>query len=386
MKTEQQIKKLSEVCLIKKGKNPALSATKKEGYLPYLGAKFLRGTKVPEYAPIHDKKSVIVSREDLIIICDGSKSGDMFSGFEGVLSSTMGKIVIDSNLVNPQYLKYFLDLNFDLFNGLKKGAAIPHLDFLVFNNLEIPLPPLEEQKRIVTILDEKLGKIAEAKKLREEALRDTEKILSQTLSEIFEEGKKKGWEEKELGEVADVVGGGTPSTAISEYWDNTHAWATPKDLGKLEGVFISDTEKHISDLGLKNSSAKLLPIGSIIFSSRAPIGYLAINNVPMATNQGCRNFVCSGKLNNKFLYYSLVNKKEYIQSLGSGSTFSEISGSKLKEVTILIPALTEQKEIVKKLDELSARVASLRELQKEQLSDLKKLEKSLLREAFNGEL
>ena len=97
---------------------------------------------------------------------------------------------------------------------------------------------------------------------------------------------------KKLGEVCEVVGGGTPSTFISEYWDGDIVWITPKDMGKLDSYEILGSNKKITEAGLKNSSAKMLPKGAVVLSSRAPIGYVAIAGVPLATNQGCRSFIC----------------------------------------------------------------------------------------------
>lgn len=389
--TNWQIKKLGEICKIKKGKNPTLASIKNEDYLPYLGAKFLRGTKEPEYASIHDKKSVIVSNSDLIIICDGSKSGDMFSDFEGILSSTMGKMEFDTNLLHPKYLKNFLDLNFDLFNGSKKGAAIPHLDFQVFNSLEIPLSPLEEQKRIVAILDKKLGKIAKAKKLREEALVDTEKILSQTLTEIFEEGREKGWEEKEIQEVAEIKGGKRlPKGRTLLDKVTNHPYLRVTDF--KNGILNKNQVRFIDEETFKEIERYIISSDDIFISIAGTTGHVckipeAFNNANLTENAAKITNIKSGLLKDfLFLQLQTDNIQKELGSRTIQTTISKLALYKIAEQKILIPALFKQKEIVRKLDELSACVAQLRELQKEQLSDLKKLEKSLLREAFNGEL
>ena len=352
MEVEFKTKKLGEICQIKKGKNPTLHLTQEEGFLPYLGAKFLRGTKEAEYASIDDKKSVIVHKEDLIIICDGSKSGDVFSGFHGVLSSTMGKMVIDFNLVNSEYLKYFLDLNFNLFNGSKKGAAIPHLDFKVFNNLEILLPPLEEQKRIVAILDERLGKIVEAKKLREEAIKETEKILSQTLSEIFEEGKKKGWEEKSFEDqsILKMTSGGTPSRSNPGFYCGGILWLKSGEL--QDNTNIIDSEEKITEKAIEKSSAKIFPAGTVLFAMYgATAGKIGILGIEASTNQAVAGMIpVIGKLDQKFLYYFLIKKREEIVTKAWGGAQPNLSQTILKTFYIPVPSISEQKEIVKKLE------------------------------------
>lgn len=111
----------------------------------------------------------------------------------------------------------------------------------------------------------------------------------------------KGWETKALGEVCEVVNGGTPKTGVHEYWDGSHLWITPAEMDKRLNPYVSDTARKITDLGLRNSSAQMLPPSSVILSSRAPIGHLVINTEPMATNQGCKGLVPSGLLQPKFL-------------------------------------------------------------------------------------
>ena len=158
------------------------------------------------------------------------------------------------------------------------------------------------------------------------------------------------WEKVALGKVCSIVNGGTPKSGITEYWDGNLNWITPKEMGKLESRNISNTERKITDKGLKNSSAKLLPINSVILSSRAPIGHLAINTEPMATNQGCKGLIPSDKLYYEYLYYFLRHSKQLLNDMGSGATFKELSGSKLATVEIPLPSFSIQKAVVKKLD------------------------------------
>jgi len=162
---------------------------------------------------------------------------------------------------------------------------------------------------------------------------------------------RKGWEIKNLGEISDIVNGGTPDTNIPKFWDGENLWITPKDMGKLQSIFVDDTLRKITNEGLKNSSAKILPPNSIILSSRAPIGHLAINVKPISTNQGCKGLVPKKEINFLYLYYFLYNSVDLLNSLGTGATFKELSGSKLSSVEIPLPPLSEQYEIVSILDD-----------------------------------
>lgn len=194
------------------------------------------------------------------------------------------------------------------------------------------------------------------------------------------------WPVKKLGEVCEVVAGGTPSTAVSDYWGGNILWLTPKDLGANDNTEIFDTERKITEAGLKNSSAKLLPVGAVILSTRAPIGHLAIAGKPMATNQGCKSFVCGKNIDNKFLYWILKHNVETLQSLGSGATFTEISKRIVENFEIPVPPIEEQKRIVKKLEKILAKIEEAKKLQKETQQELELLTQSVLHQAFQGEL
>ncbi len=193
---------------------------------------------------------------------------------------------------------------------------------------------------------------------------------------------KAGWEMKKLGEVCEVINGGTPKTGIDEYWDGRYLWITPAEMGKRQSPFVEDTERKITDLGLCNSSARMLPPYSVILSSRAPIGHLVINTEPMATNQGCKGLITGRNLNYKFLYYYCVSIVDLLNSLGTGATFKELSGSKLKEVAIPVPPLPEQQHIVAVLDEAFAAIATARANAERNLKNARALFDSYLNAVF----
>jgi type I restriction enzyme S subunit len=192
------------------------------------------------------------------------------------------------------------------------------------------------------------------------------------------------WEVKRLGDVCDIVNGGTPDTKVKEYWDGENLWITPKDMGKLNNIFVDETERKITDSGLKNSSAKLLPINSIILSSRAPIGHLAINKKPISTNQGCKGIIPKNVLDFLFLYYFLKKSVELLNSLGSGTTFKELSGSKLAEVIIPLPPLPEQKRIVAILDSAFENIARAKESAEKNLKNANEIFESYLQSVFEN--
>lgn len=187
-----------------------------------------------------------------------------------------------------------------------------------------------------------------------------------------------GWRKCKLGDVADVVGGGTPSTKVAEYWNGEIPWITPKDISNLKNRYISKGERNISKKGLENSSAKILPKGTILLSTRAPVGYLAIAKNDIATNQGFRSLIPHNDTDNIFLYYLLKNNIEYLKSQATGTTFGELSGSVLKSLIFLFPPLPEQRAIASVLGSLDDKI----DLLHRQNKTLEQMAEALFRQWF----
>ncbi|AMO91858.1 type-1 restriction enzyme MjaXIP specificity domain protein [Corynebacterium simulans] len=164
---------------------------------------------------------------------------------------------------------------------------------------------------------------------------------------------KYDWPMVRLRDVCEVVSGGTPKTSVEEYWGGEIPWVTPADLSKLKGLEISSGERAITQRGVDKSSAVLLPAGSVVLSSRAPIGYVAIAQVPMTTNQGCKSFIPSSEIDARYLAHYLLSQKDALQSLGTGATFKELSKSRAADIRIPLPPLDEQRRIAAILDEVA---------------------------------
>ena len=187
------------------------------------------------------------------------------------------------------------------------------------------------------------------------------------------------WLDYKISDIADVIGGGTPKTAIDEYWNGNIPWLAPRDLTGYSNVYISHGDRFITDIGLKNSSTRLMPKGSVLLTSRAPIGYVAIAQNEICTNQGFKSLVPKkGICNSEFLYYWIKNNVDYLQQLGSGTTFAEISGSVVKDIDISLPPLKEQKAIAEVLSSLDDKI----DLLHRQNKTLEELAQTLFRQWF----
>lgn len=187
---------------------------------------------------------------------------------------------------------------------------------------------------------------------------------------------KEGWIFKKIKEVAEVVGGSTPKTNIEEYWGEGHFWVTPAELDGSK--YIGKTVRTITDKAIEKTNLSLLPVGTVLLSSRAPIGKVCITRAPMYCNQGFKNLICGEKLYNEYAYYYLKNNVSFLQSLGTGATFKEISKKVVEGITIPIPPLSEQHRIVEELDLLS----NIIEKKKEQLKELDNLAQSIFYNMF----
>jgi len=185
------------------------------------------------------------------------------------------------------------------------------------------------------------------------------------------------WEMVKLGEVATVVSGSTPKTSVGEYWNGEHNWVTPAELNDSV-IVVYETKRKITNKAIENLNLTPLPVGTVLLSSRAPIGKVAIAGVEMYCNQGFKNLICSDKIHNKYLFWFLKGRTDFLNSLGRGATFKEISKSIVEQIRVPLPPLETQKHIAKTLDT----VAELLAMCKQQLAELDNLVKSVFYDMF----
>jgi type I restriction enzyme S subunit len=196
----------------------------------------------------------------------------------------------------------------------------------------------------------------------------------------------KNWVWARLEEIGVVASGGTPSTSVPEYFDGDVPWITPVDLSKFSGKLIQRGRRNISEKGLRSSSAVLLPAGTILFSSRAPIGYVAIAANPVATNQGFKNLILHEGIFNEYVFYYLKASKKLAESYGSGTTFREVSASRFRLIPIPLPPYNEQRRIVARLEELFTRLDAGVEGLRKVKAQLKRYRQAVLKYAFEGKM
>ena len=187
-----------------------------------------------------------------------------------------------------------------------------------------------------------------------------------------------------ISEIGDIISGATPKTTVPDNFGGEIPWLTPADLSGYTGKYISHGARNLTRQGYDSCSTHLMPAGTVLLSSRAPIGYVAIAKNEICTNQGFKSIVPKAFVNSEFLYYQLKSLKNTLQNLGSGTTFKELSAKKLATVQVVIPSLEEQKSIVSKIEELFSKLdASVAEL-KTAKEKLKVYRQAVLKEAFDS--
>lgn len=430
-----EVKTIENVCK-NSNSNLALKDIKdKSGDYPVFGASGIVG-----YVDFFHK-----AQECLGIIKDGAGVGRVF-----VLpkqSSVIGTLsyLENNKTTNLKYLFYFLK-NLD-FSKYILGSAIPHIYFRDYKKEQIPLPPLKEQGRIAGILDLAFEKIDTSVELLKANLANLDELAQSVLDRAFNplgdstdsiESTQnpsthdaqspyplpQHWEWKSLGEMCKILNGGTPDTKNPVFWDlnQSHEVQTDKsvvgvggEVERGEGAtsqfkplhplakeksyywatlvdtkqkYLYSTQRKITQKGLDSSNATLLPVNSVIFSSRASIGEVCIAKVETATNQGYKNFVCDENvLYYEFLYFALQRFAKEIESLAQGTTYKEVSKAKISEFQIPLPKdIKEQEQIAMHLDSVFDKIQKLKELYNAQLQDYEELKQSLLTQAFSGKL
>ena len=311
--------KLREVCAVRYGKD---HKRLRDGSIPVYGTG-----GIMRYADtaLYHKKSVLIPRKGTL--------GNLFLATEPFWTvDTLFYTEIDESLIVPEYLYYYLS-SVDL-AGMNVGTAVPSLTAAVLNEVDIDVRPLAEQRAIAGVLSALDAKIAVNAGIHGHL----EAQCMAIYRHLFMEEPKPDWEQGVLADLGEVVGGGTPSKARPEYYtERGLAWITPKDLSVSGNKFIARGADDITEPGRRSGGARLMPPGTVLFSSRAPIGYMAVAAGELCTNQGFKSVVPKAGVGTAFVYCFLKDRLSVIDGMASGSTFREISGAAMKRVPAVIP-------------------------------------------------
>lgn len=245
------------------------------------------------------------------------------------------KSVIPNSDTDYMFLYYLLKFNKGNIENMGSGTTFKEVSGNTMKSIKVYIPvDIEEQRKIASILSALDDKIELNNRINE----NLESQAQAFFTDLFITNAKPEWKTGTVSDLGDVVGGGTPSKKVEEYYTNDGiAWITPKDLSNDKSKFITHGETDITDLGLAKSSATLMPRGSVLFSSRAPIGYIAIADGQVSTNQGFKSIVPFDNVGTAYVYYFLKENLSAIENVASGSTFKEVSGGTMKNFPAVIP-------------------------------------------------
>ena len=306
-----------------------------------------------------------------------------FSPIDYIASTKLMVIRAKKDVVSPKYLYYFLKnsstvAELQLLAETRSGT-FPQITFSEVANLTIPVPSLAVQEVIVQTMQCLEDKIT----CNEQINDNLEQQAQSYFQELFVDNADPEWAIGTISDLGTVVGGSTPSKAKPEYYTESGiAWITPKDLSINKSKFVSHGENDITELGLKNSSAAIMPEGTVLFSSRAPIGYIAIAAGEVTTNQGFKSVVPTPGIGTPFVYFFLKNTLPVIEGMASGSTFKEVSGSTMKNVPAVIP----DAETLAKFSDFCAPIFAQQRILEEQNQSLATLRDNLLPKLMSGEI
>ena len=303
-------------------------------------------------------------------------------GIECCLGQRMVLLRVNPNICDNYYLLYSLQsrmVQHQILWSEGTGTTVSNLRIPHLEQLQIPYIKLEQQKKVASVL-----RSIETKVQNNKLINDNLEQQAQAFYEyLFIENADSKWQQGTISDLGTVVGGSTPSKSKPDYYtDNGIAWITPKDLSINKSKFISHGANDITELGLKNSSATIMPGGTVLFSSRAPIGYIAIAAGEVTTNQGFKSVIPKPGIGTAFVYYFLKQNLPIIEGMASGSTFKEISGSTMKRVPAVIP----DSENLIKFDDFCKPIFAQQQILEEQNHSLAALRDSLLPKLMSGKI
>lgn len=318
--------------------------------------------------------------KDAVLFTSRAPIGYVAIASQSVCTNQGFKSIVVNDKADPLFVYYLLKYNKDAIEAMGSGTTFKEVSGKTMRAVKVRIPlDVSYQKRIAAVLDSLDTKIENNERIND----NLEQQAQSYFQELFVDNADPEWTTGTISDLGTVVGGSTPSKAKPEYYTESGiAWITPKDLSNNKSKFVSHGENDITELGLRNSSASIMPEGTVLFSSRAPIGYIAIAAGEVTTNQGFKSVVPKPEIGTPFVYFFLKNTLPVIEGMASGSTFKEVSGSTMKNVPAVIP----DAETLAKFSDFCAPIFAQQRILEEQNQSLATLRDNLLPKLMSGEI
>lgn len=387
-----EVKKLGEICEITMGQSP-------KGENVFENSQSLNGLEFHQGKICFTDKFISKSK---FITSDIRKIAEVGSILlcvrapVGVINLTERKIAIGRGLCalkannqNNNFLYYYLLGLKQYFESKATGSTFSAITLNIVKNCEIPLPPLSEQKAIVDKLDDSFAKIENAItnliNAKENLKLYKQSVLKSAFNgDLLPNTSPTHWEVKKLGEIFNVIGGGTPNTNNAEFWGGNISWISSADIDKEN--FNAIPRKFITENAIQNSATNLVPKNTIIVVTRVGLGKVAITKEPMCFSQDSQALIPFEKINVKFMAYQIKQIAQNFINISRGTTINGITKQNLKDCKICVPPLSEQNLIVAEIDRRFAIVDKTLNLIDKSIQNAKNLKQSILKKAFSGEL
>lgn len=380
--------KLSEIMDLIGGGTPKTSKAEYwDGDIPWLSVKdfnddFRYVYKTEKYITqlgLENSSTKLLQPGDIIISARGTVGELATIPFPMAFNQSCYGLRAKKEIVSEDFLYYLIKHNVYVLKRNTHGSVFDTITRGTFEGIEVDIPALDVQTRIASVLSDLDKKIELNSRINE----NLEQQAQAYFQELFIENANPNWKAGTISDLGTVVGGSTPSKSKPEYYcENGIAWITPKDLSVNKSKFVSRGENDITELGLKNSSASIMPEGTVLFSSRAPIGYIAIAAGEVTTNQGFKSVVPKPEIGTAFVYFFLKQNLPVIEGMASGSTFKEVSGSTMKN----IPATVPDADTISKFNDFCTPIFAQQRILEEQNQSLTELRNSLLPKLMAGEI
>ena len=338
-------------------------------------------------AGLENSAAKLFPTDTVLVAMYGATAGQVgILRFEAATNQAVCGIFPNDKFV-PEFLFYFLLAKKDELVAQATGNAQPNISQIKIKNTEVPVPPLAEQQRIVGLLDEAFEGLATAKANAEKNLQNARALFESHLNDVFTK-KGDGWLETTIGGVCDFRGGGTPSKAVERYWKGKIPWVSPKDM---KSEIVSDSIDHISQEAIDASATSLIPKGAVLMVVRsgilARIVPLAVTGRELTINQDLKALCPKSVIESRFLYNLLESKMPELLSLVSrGATVHRLQTEQIRSLGCFLPPKAEQHQIIERIDSMRDETQRLARLYERKQAALEALKKSLLHQAFTGEL
>lgn len=377
--------KIGDVCIVERGGSPRpidkyitddenginwikIGDTTESMYITSTAQKI-----IPEGA----KKSRFVEPGDFLLSNSMSFGRPYILKISGCIHDGWLVLRDNDNLFDKRFLYYYLSSpsTYQKFKALAVGGVVNNLNSEMVRNVDVPLPNMTEQQEVANTLD----KVCNIITLQKTQLTKLDELVKARFVEMFGEPdlSRAEPEWRPISAIGTVVGGATPKTNIDDYWDGEYRWITPAEL-ETASWYIYDSTKKLTEAGVKSCSLTEMPVGTVILSSRAPIGKVAIAGNTFYCNQGFKNIICNDNIHPVFLYTLLVMNSDFLNSLGRGATFKEISKSIVENIKIPVPSYSEQREFAEFCKQADKSKTAIQR----GLNKLETLKKALMQEYF----